>query len=151
MWPFSVDVARRDADPATAAGILAGAGCHDARAVRTDEPVVLPSMARLTLTMSLTGIPSVMQPPRRGRRPRLENGIRRKGWGNEDRRCRRPRLPHGLGHGIEDRDLVRPNICPPLPGVTPATIWVPYSRLSCVWRAPKLPGNPLHQHLGFGL
>src|SRR2546429_594795 len=34
------------------------------------------------------------------------------------------------------------NCWPPLPGVTPATIWVPYSRLSFVCRAPKLPVMP---------
>ncbi len=34
------------------------------------------------------------------------------------------------------------NIWPPLVGVTPATIWVPYSSESFAWRAPKLPVMP---------
>ena len=32
--------------------------------------------------------------------------------------------------------------CPPLPGVTPATIWVPASIISLAWREPDLPVIP---------
>src|SRR5262249_49751382 len=43
------------------------------------------------------------------------------------------------------------NDWPPLPGVTPATTCVPYARLSCVWRAPKLPVMPWTRSLVSGL
>ncbi len=33
-------------------------------------------------------------------------------------------------------------VMPPFPGVTPATMFVPYSKQWCVWKAPALPVMP---------
>ena len=44
------------------------------------------------------------------------------------RRCRRPGSPS--------------TSCPPLPGVTPATTFVPYARLRRPWKRPSLPVRP---------
>ena len=68
--------------------------------------VFLPSIARFTFTMSLTGMPSVMQTTRSSpastpsRIASAANGGR-----HENRRRRRAGLFRGLGYGVEDRHL----------------------------------------------
>ena len=37
---------------------------------------------------------------------------------------------------------------PPLPGVTPPTIFVPYATIRCVWNRPSRPGDALDDHTG---
>src|SRR5437667_3349409 len=92
--------------------------------------------------MSLTGMPSVMQTTRS--RP-LSTASRMASAAN--------------GGGTKIAEAVAPvcftasatvskigtlfsKVCPPLPGVTPATTGVPYARLSCVCRAPNAPVTP---------
>src|ERR1041385_4688045 len=104
--------------------------------------VALPCIARFTFTMSFNGIPSVMHT-------------------TNSRPASTPsRMASAAKGGVTKiADAVAP-VClaasatvskigtlfskswPPLPGVTPATIWVPYSRLNLVCRAPKLPVMP---------
>ena len=43
-------------------------------------------------------------------------------------------------HGVEDGPAL--GVVPPLPGVTPPTILVPYSRHALVWKVPALPVMP---------
>ncbi len=68
--------------------------------------VCLPSMARFTLTMSLTGMPSVMQTTRSSPAStpsRIASAA--KGGRHEDGGGGRPGLFHRLGDGVEDGNL----------------------------------------------
>ena len=83
-------------------------------------------MARFTFTMSLTGMPSVMQTTRSSPAStpsRIASAA--KAGGTKMAEAVAPVCFDGLGHGVEDRDLVLSKSWPPLPGVTPATTWVP--------------------------
>ena len=126
-----VDVAGHDAD-------LALARRDDARAVRADQRDVrvARSSTRLRLTMSSAGMPSVMQTieldaRRRGLEDRV-GGARRR---HEDDRRVGAGLLDRLGDGVEHRDALV-NLAPPLPGVTPPTTLVPYSRICLAWNGP---------------
>ncbi len=41
-----------------------------------------------------------------------------------------------------DRPSIPSNVCPPFPGVTPATTFVPYSIIWQVWNEPSRPVMP---------
>src|SRR2546429_93647 len=104
--------------------------------------VFLPSTARFTFTMSLTGMPSVMQTTRSSPASTASRmASPAKGGGTKIADAVAP-VCFAASATVSKMGTLFSNCWPPLPGVTPATIWVPYSRLSFVCRAPKLPVMP---------
>ena len=75
---------------------------------------------------------------------RLVDRVGRERGRDEDDRGIRLRLRDRLGDGVEDRHAVRP-ACPPPPGVTPATTFVPYSTICVVWKRAFAPGDALDE------
>ena len=102
-----VNVTGRDADAAAAVRILALAGRDDAGTIRADEPrLVSPCMACLTLTMSLTGMPSVMQTTKSSpASARFQNGVGGEGRRDENGGDRRAGLADRVGDGVKDRNF----------------------------------------------
>ena len=94
--------------------------------------------------MSITGIPSVMQttqamPASAASMDRI-GGERRR---HEDDRGVGAGFLDRLGDGVEDRHAG--DFCPPLPGVTPATTFVPYSTICVAWKRALAPGDALDE------
>ena len=102
-----MNVAGRDADAAAAVGVLALAGRDHAGTIGPDQPGLPPfRMACLTLTISLTGMPSVMQTIKSSTGVgRFQNGVRRKRRRDENRRDRRARFAGRVGHSVENRNF----------------------------------------------
>src|ERR1043166_760011 len=104
--------------------------------------VFFPRMALFTFTMSLTGMPSVMQTTKSSpasTASRIASAA--KGGGTKMAEAVAP-VCWAASATLSKIGTFFSKSWPPLPGVTPATICVPYSRLSCVCRAPKLPVMP---------
>ena len=80
----------------------------------------------------------------------LENRIRGKGWGHKDGRGGRAGGLHGLGDRIKYGDFVS-NSCPPLPGVTPATICDAVGQAKLRVPRSKAAGDALDEDLGIRL
>ena len=77
----------------------------------------------------------------------FEDGVGRERRRHEDHRRVGAGLLDGFGDGVEHRQARRPS-APPLPGVTPPTIFVPYSRQFLVWNSPDLAGDALADDAG---
>src|SRR5216117_843593 len=104
--------------------------------------VLLPCMARFTLTMSFTGIPSVMQTARSSPASTASSiASPAKGGGTKIAEAVAP-VCFAASATVSKTGTLSSKSWPPLPGVTPATICVPYSRLSFVCLAPKPPVMP---------
>src|SRR6266446_6924775 len=113
--------------------------------------VLLPCMARFTLTMSFTGIPSVMQTTRSSPTSTASSiASPAKGGGTKIADAVEP-VCFAASATVSKIGTLFSKSWPPLPGVTPATICVPYSRLSLVCRAPKLPVMPWTRTLVWGV
>src|SRR5437762_4813711 len=113
--------------------------------------VLLPCMARFTLTMSFTGMPSVMQTTRSSPASTASRmASPAKGGGTKIADAVAP-VCFAASATVSKIGTLFSKSWPPLPGVTPATICVPYSRLSLVCRAPKLPVMPWTRTLVWGV
>ena len=103
---------------------------------------------RLARAMSSTGMPSVMATMTRDAGVGgFHDGVgRAAGGGTKIMVAFAPVALHGLGDGVEHRQLLASTaavqVVPPLPGVTPPTNFVPYSRHWSVWKLPALPVMP---------
>jgi hypothetical protein len=113
--------------------------------------VLRPSIARFTFTMSFTGMPSVMQTTKSSPASTPSKIASAANAGGT-------KIAEAVAPvcAIASRTVSKigtrfSNNWPPLPGVTPATSWVPYSRLNCVCRAPKPPVIPWTSTLVCGL
>ena len=92
--------------------------------------------------MSITGTPSVMQTTSANAGVgRLVDGAGGAGGRHVDHR--------GVGAGggtasatVLNTGTLSSNFWPPLPGVTPATTWVPYSSICLAWNEPSRPVMP---------
>ena len=103
-----VNVAGRDADAATAMGIRPVAGSDNARTIWPDEAGLgaahrVFDFHHVVDRDAFGDADDQIQP---GVDP-LENRIRGKWRGDENRRHRRARLLHSLTHGVKDRHIVR--------------------------------------------
>src|ERR1051325_4211160 len=113
--------------------------------------VLLPCITRFTRTMSFTGIPSVMQTTSvspASTPSRIASAA--KGGGTTIAEAVAP-VSFIASATVSKIGTLFSNSCPRLPGVTPATTCVPYARLSCACRAPKLPVMPWTRILVWGV
>ena len=72
----------------------------------------------------------------------FQDRVRRAGCRDEDARRVGAGLADGVDHGVEDRHGAVERVWPPLPGVIPATIRVPYSSIARLWKSPSRPVMP---------
>src|SRR5262249_8277560 len=101
-----------------------------------------PRMSAFTRIMSITGIPSVMQTTNStsaSTASRIESAAAAAGTNTID--ALHP-VFWRASQTVSNTGTLPSNICPPLPGVTPATTFVPYSMQCRVWNAPALPVIP---------
>ena len=104
--------------------------------------VAEPSIARFTFTMSLIGIPSVMQTTSgtpASTASRMESDAN---GGGTKMTLALGRVSRTAWERVSNTSTLSSNFCPPLPGVTPATMLVPYASICLVWKEPALPVMP---------
>ena len=92
--------------------------------------------------MSMIGMPSVMQmisSMPASAASRMASAAT--GGGTKMTEALAPVALHRLRDGVEDRGSLRA-LVPPLPGVTPPTTAVPYSRICLAWKVPAEPVMP---------
>ena len=103
------------------------------------------SSARLTCTMSSTGMPSVMQTmsamPGVGR---LEDRVGRERRRHEDHASRSRPSASTASATVSKTGTLPSNVVPPLPGVTPPTTFVPYSQHLLGVERARRPVMPWH-------
>ena len=101
-----------------------------------------PSMARFTFTMSLMGMPSVMQTTSgtpASTASRMESAAN---GGGTKITLAFGRVSRAACASVSNTGTFSSNFCPPLPGVTPATTLVPYASICRAWKDPALPVMP---------
>ena len=128
------DLARRDADVA-----LAGADDPGASWGRAAVPGWSRRRRLKTRASSCAGIPSVMHTTKAMPAAAASMMAAGAALGGHERRVG-TRGGDGVGDGVEDGDAL--DVLASLPGVTPATTCVPYSRLRRPWKRPWPPVSP---------
>src|ERR1019366_2375937 len=102
-----VDVTGRNPNAAATLRIFARAGRDNARTIGPDEsrPAAFRRPLHLHHVVDWDAFGDADHQLQAGFHP-FEDRVGRKGRGHKNGRCRRPGLLHGLGHGVEDRNLV---------------------------------------------
>src|SRR5262249_46154737 len=123
--PLLVDIAWSNADAAAAVEILAFPGSDHAGTIGAAETGLFALQHAFNrdhvIDRDAFGDANDQLEPGVGS---FQDGVRGEGRGNKNRRRVRARLADRFGDSIKDRHFVS-NCWPPLPGVTPATTWVP--------------------------
>src|SRR3984893_12810180 len=102
----------------------------------------LPHICAFTRIMSITGIPSVMHTTR-SRSASTASKIESAAAGAGTKIIETLQFVFSrASHTVSNTGTFPSNISPPLPGVTPATTFVPYSMQPLAWNAPELPVIP---------
>src|SRR5579862_1640944 len=104
--------------------------------------VLPPCMAAFTFTMSLTGTPSVIATTRSSPASTPSRMASAANGGGTKMTLTVAPVWRTASVTVSKIGALSSKRWPPLPGVTPATTWVPYARESRVCVAPKLPVMP---------